>query len=453
MKTSISNIYITPITCMNFIISFFSIMFVCFLFLNFDVSIGFTPFYIGHYFFYIDGISIVFLFLNAFIFPLLNIYNISIGFARNLYSYFLLSIHLLLIGAFITSNLFVFYLFFEALIIPMFLIICLWGSRGRRIHSVYYFFYFTFFSSIFLLIGIIYTYSCIGSLCFSDFSSKYLNTEESFIIVILFFFGFMAKIPTLPLHIWLPEAHVEAHTVGSVILAAIILKLGFYGMFRTIPYLCKLDVSIYLYPIFITFLTTSFLYSSLVAVRQVDLKKIIAYSSIVHMNFAMLGLFGNASVGFYGTILAMLSHGFISAGLFFCVGMLYDRYHVRNILYFGGLIQYMPIFSICFMFIVFSNMGFPGTCSFVAEFLIYLSIYINDGFIFFLITVPSIFLSSVFCLVLIVRVLCYQVTTLLNQKLYDLLFHEFLICFIIILFIVILGFFPNCVLNFLLWNM
>lgn len=398
-------------------------------------------------FFSFDQSSLVLILLSAIIIPLCLIYNFYyINFSFKLYIILILFLEYIIILAFLINHLLIFYFLFETLLLPMFLLIGLWGSRGRKAHAAYLFFFYTIFSSILLILGIIIIYLEGGSLFFTDFNYIKFDKTTQIIIGLLFFFGFSAKIPSFPLHVWLPEAHVEAPTVGSVILAAILLKFGFYGMLKVIIPICDAEVYLYLRPIFILICSLSLIYASFSAIRQIDLKKMIAYSSIVHMNIAMLGLFLSSVNGLSGSLFLMVSHGFISAGMFFCIGFLYERFHTRNIIYFGGLSQVMPIFSFYFFFIIFSNMSLPGTCNFIGELLIFLSLY-KTGLFLLICGLSSAILVAIFCLALLARVNFYQITGFLKQNLFDINIGEFIILFILSTYILILGLIPNIILS------
>jgi proton-translocating NADH-quinone oxidoreductase chain M len=395
-------------------------------------------------FFLIDSVSLMFIMLVSIIFLACLIYlYFGVRFGFFLKNGILFFMFVLLIFAFIVNNLFIFFILFEALLFPMLWMIGLWGSRGRRVHALFQFVLFTLFSSLFLLLGIMYIYSKAGTLCFSDFADIELSLSEQSIIFFLFFFGFMAKVPTLPLHFWLPEAHVEAPTIGSVILAAILLKLGFFGMYRVLYELCCFDAFLFCRPICLTFLILSVLYCSAIAARQVDIKRIIAYSSVVHMNLGLFGFFGSASIGLYGTVVTMFSHGLVSAGLFFCAGMLYDRFHTKNIMYYGGIVQYMPIFSIIFFLFILGNIGFPGTHGFVGELCVFFSIYFSFGIFVLAITVLSMFGTTLFSFIVLGRVLFYQITGFLRGNFYDLRLWEFVILVWLLILTVFFGIFPG----------
>lgn len=271
-----------------------------------------------------------------------------------------------LLLSFVSLDLFVFYLSFESVLIPMFLIIGIWGSRLERIKASWYFFFFTLVGSIFLLVAIIVIYMETGT---TNFFYLNLPSHLQGWVWFAFFVAFAVKIPTWPMHLWLPEAHVESPTPGSVILASLLLKLGGYGYLRFMLPLYH-DVSAqWWWPVFATFSVGSIVYASTNALRQIDVKRIIAYSSIAHMNLVVLGMFSYSYQGVHGSIVLMLAHGFVSGALFMLIGVLYDRYHTRIVNHYGGLTQVMPLFAVFFLFFSVANMGFPGTYNFVGELL------------------------------------------------------------------------------------
>lgn len=279
----------------------------------------------------------------------------------------------LLLAAFLSIDLVSFYAFFEGILIPMFLLIGIWGSRSRRIRAAFYLFYYTLVGSIFMLLGILYMYSELGTTSAYSLHSHNFSFAEQCVLWPLIYIAFAVKVPVVPFHIWLPEAHVEAPTPGSVILAGILLKLGGYGMLRfLIPVLP--DATEYYLPLVLAISAISVVYSSLTTLRQIDMKKIIAYSSVAHMNLGVLGLFSLNVQGIEGSLFLMVGHGIVSSTLFLLVGTLYDRYNTRLIRYYGGLTQVMPAFSAFFLFFSLANMGLPGTSNFVGEILIFLGL-------------------------------------------------------------------------------
>ena len=275
-----------------------------------------------------------------------------------------------LVNAFATTDLLNFYIFFELSAIPLLFLIGRRGPSDRRIKAAQYFLGYTLFGSAFLLSAVLVIHNITGSTNYYDVLVNIENFTPAQLnfIWLCFFIAFAVKIPTVPFHLWLLEAHVEAPTTGSVLLAAVLLKIGGYGLIRFCIQLLG-NTSTYFYPLVFTIGICSVLFATLNAFIQIDLKRIIAYSSIAHMNASVLALFSLTNIGYKAAVISMLSHGFTAAGLFFLAGVLYKIYHTKNILYFGGLGQIMPRFTVFFMFFVLSNIGFPSTLNFVGEFL------------------------------------------------------------------------------------
>ena len=362
------------------IIFFFSL----FLWLGFDQSTPkfqfivhklWLPFHNFNFVLGIDGISLFFILLTTFIFPLciLASWSFKENYIKS-YMIFFLSLELILILVFISLDILFFYVFFEGVLIPMFLLIGFFGSRERKIRASYLFFLYTLVGSLFMLIGVIYFYFVVGSTNFEIlFISNFSFFNQKWLWLALFI-SFAAKVPMLPVHIWLPEAHVEAPTAGSVILAGILLKLGLYGFLRFSLGLLPL-ASFFFSPFIFSLSVFGVIYASFTAIRQTDLKRLIAYTSVSHMNLVILGLFTCSIIGVESAIIQSLSHGFVSSALFLVIGSLYDRWHTRVLDYYGGLVFTMPLLIIVFFFFTLANLALPGTSSFVGEFLLLTSTF------------------------------------------------------------------------------
>ena len=317
----------------------------------------------------VDGISILFIVLTTFIAPICIISCINS--VQDRVKEFLIAILILetfMIGVFCSLDLVIFYLFFEAGLIPMFLIIGVWGGP-KRVYSAFKFFLYTLLGSVLMLAAIIVIYWLTGTTDVTQIYEIKIPKEYQNILWLAFFSSFAVKMPMWPVHTWLPDAHVEAPTAGSVILAAILLKMAGYGFLRfSIPMFPI--ASEFFTPLIFSLSIIAIIYTSLVALMQDDMKKLIAYSSVAHMGFVTLGIFTFTKQGLEGSIFQMISHGLISAALFLCVGVLYDRLQSRSISTYGGVVNYLPKYSLFFLIFVLAGLGLPGTSGFLGEFLV-----------------------------------------------------------------------------------
>ena len=332
-----------------------------------------------HYKLGVDGISILFVLLTTFLMPITILSTWEVTTRVKEYMIAFLLLETLMIGVFVALDLVLFYLFFEAGLIPMFLIIGIWGGKDR-IYAAFKFFLYTFLGSVLMLVAMIAMYMDAGT---TDIPTLMTHTFASDTISVLgfhivggmqtllwlaFFASFAVKMPMWPVHTWLPDAHVQAPTAGSVVLAAILLKMGGYGFLRFSLPMFPVASDI-LTPLVFWMSAIAIIYTSLVALAQSDMKKLIAYSSVAHMGYVTMGIFTVNQQGVDGAIFQMLSHGFISGALFLCVGVIYDRMHTREIDAYGGLVNRMPAYALVFMFFTMANVGLPGTSGFVGEFL------------------------------------------------------------------------------------
>lgn len=323
----------------------------------------------------VDGISLFFIILTSFLIPICILVGwTSIQNSLREYCIAFLLLETFVNAAFSVLDVLLFYIFFESVLIPMFCIIGIWGSRERKIRAAFQFFLYTLVGSLFMLLAVLLMYSEAGTTDLQILYATPWSESRQLILWFAFFASFAVKVPMIPVHIWLPEAHVEAPTAGSVILAGILLKLGTYGFLRFSIPLFPL-ASIYFTPLVQTMSVIAIIYGSLTTLRQVDLKKIIAYSSVAHMNFVTLGLFSLNAQGIEGAMMLMIAHGLVSPALFILVGCLYDRHKTRLVRYYGGCAQTMPFFALLFVFFTMANISLPGTASFVGEFLVLTGVF------------------------------------------------------------------------------
>ena len=401
---------------------------------------GFINYKVG-----VDGISILFIVLTTFITPLCVVsVNDTI---KNRLKDFLVAILImesLMIGVFCSLDLVVFYLFFEGGLIPMFLIIGIWGGE-KRVYSAFKFFLYTLLGSVLMLVAIISIYWMTGTTDVTYLYNIGIDAKYQNLLWLAFFSSFAVKTPMWPVHTWLPDAHVEAPTAGSVLLAAILLKMAGYGFIRFSLGLFPI-ASEYFVPLVYFLSLVAIIYTSLVALMQEDMKKLIAYSSVAHMGFVTLGIFTITQQGLEGSIYQMISHGLVSAALFLSVGVLYERSHTRLINNYGGLVSIMPKYAIIFMIFTLGAVGLPGTSGFVGEFLILMGAF-KKSFLVATIASLGVILAAAYMLWLYKRVIFGIVTNEKLKKLNDLSKTELFILSSLAFPIIFFGFYPEPLLN------
>ena len=346
----------------------------------------------------------------------------------------------LMIGVFSALDGLLYYVFWEAMLIPMFLVIGIWGGQNR-VYATIKFFLYTLLGSLLMLVAFIYLYHQTGSFEIVDFYLLPLPMNAQILIFMAFFMAFAVKIPMWPLHTWLPDAHVEAPTGGSVVLAAVMLKLGGYSFLRFAMPIAP-DAAHYLSNFMITLSLIAIVYIALVALAQQDMKKLIAYSSISHMGFVTLGFFIFSQLGLEGAIVQMISHGFISAALFLCVGVLYDRMHSRNIADYGGVVNTMPIFAAFAVLFAMANTGLPGTSGFVGEFMVILAAVKSNFWVGFLAATTLIF-GAAYTLWMVKRVFYGEIANQQVAQLTDINRRESLILSILAIMVIGFGVYPK----------
>jgi NADH-quinone oxidoreductase subunit M len=388
----------------------------------------------------IDGISLSLIILLNIIFPIL----LWIVYTPHIYNK-LYYIYIVLIIIFISLDILIFFIFFEVLLIPMFLLIGMEGTLYRRREASYRFLLYTYMGSLFMLLSIINIYMQNGStnLEMNIYSINNNPLVIYFLLSFIFLFSFLVKLPMFPFHTWLPVVHVESSTIGSILLAGILLKIATYGIYRfSIPLFTYFN-NFFILPILILILLSVY-YISFINIRQIDLKKIIAYSSIVHMNFSLFGLLSNDINGIYGALYSNISHGIISSLLFFLIGLLYIRFHSRIIYYYNNLANIVPIFSVCLFISILHNIAIPLSSSFISELYILISSY-KYNIIFSLLLFFSLFFSTIYNIWLLNRLL-FNNNYYINSSL-DLSLNELIIIISLLFFSFLLGISPSPLLS------
>ena len=393
----------------------------------------------------VDGISILFILLTTFITPLciVSVNNTVKDRLRD----FLIAILIMesfMIGVFCALDLIVFYLFFEAGLIPMFLIIGIWGGP-KRVYSAFKFFLYTLLGSVLMLVAIISIYWISGTTDVIKLYELGIDAKYQNLLWLAFFSSFAVKTPMWPVHTWLPDAHVEAPTAGSVLLAAILLKMAGYGFIRFSLGLFPVASEVFT-PLIYTLSVIAIIFTSFIALMQEDMKKLIAYSSVAHMGFVTLGIFTLQQQGIEGSIIQMISHGLVSAALFLCVGVVYDRMHSRLIKSYGGIVTIIPKYSILFMLFTLAALGLPGTSGFIGEFLILMGAF-KDNFLVAVIASFGVILGAAYMLWLYKRVVFGKLVNEDLKQMVDLNRSEYLILTCLAVPTLFFGFYPEPLFN------
>ena len=393
----------------------------------------------------IDGISLFFVLLSTFLTPICILSSwTAIQVRVKEYMIAFLALETLMVGMFCALDLVVFYIFFEGVLIPMFLIIGVWGG-ARRIYAAFKFFLFTLLGSVLMLLALLAVYLEVGSTSIVQTLAYSFAPDLQIWLWLAFFASFAVKIPMWPVHTWLPDAHVEAPTAGSVILAGVLLKMGGYGFVRfSLPMFP--EASEFFTPLVFVLSCVAVIYTSLVALAQEDMKKLIAYSSVAHMGFVTIGIFTATNQGIAGAIFQMLSHGIVSAALFLCVGVVYDRLHTREIARYGGLVHRMPAYAAVFMVFTLASVGLPGTSGFVGEFLVLLGAFEVNTWVCFL-AATGVILGAAYMLFLYRRLIFGKLERAELQAMLDLNPREIAVFAPLVVLVLWMGIYPSSFLD------
>ena len=393
----------------------------------------------------VDGISLFMILLSTFLTPFCILASwVNIKKRIKEYMMAFLFLETVMIGMFSSVDMLLFYIFFESVLIPMFLIIGIWGGE-RRIYASFKLFLYTLLGSVLMLIAIIFIFRTTNSMNIADLQGNIFPKNVQIFLWIAFFASFAVKIPMWPFHTWLPDAHVQAPTAGSVILAGVLLKMGGYGFIRFSIGMLP-EASAFFSPLIMTLSAIAIVYTSLVALVQSDMKKLIAYSSVAHMGMVTIGLFVMNSQGLEGAMMQMISHGIVSAALFLCVGVVYDRMHTREITFYGGLVNRMPNYATVFMIFMLASIGLPGTSGFIGEFLIIVGAFKYSTFVSFFAAL-GIILGAIYMLYLYKNVIFGILHNDQLKEVLDLDLREKIILYPLIIMVIIIGVLPNIFLD------